>query len=88
MALEHGRLFVHKAFPEFHDAAVRAARGEDNPWPSGLRVKRVEGTRGVWEMTWKFRNPDGQATWQWDEIDGEAGILWRRVGSHGVFESP
>lgn len=72
----------------FHDAAVRAASGQSNPWPSGLRVKRVTGTDDVWEMTWKFKNPDGRATWQWVRIDGEPGIRWRRVGSHTILGDP
>lgn len=52
----------------------------------GLRVKRVQGTREVWEMTWA---PDGRATWQYGEsIDGEAHVIWRRVGTHDIFTSP
>jgi hypothetical protein len=39
-------------------------------------------------MTWSWSDPDGRATWQWTEIDGEPAILWRRVGTHAVFDKP
>lgn len=50
----------------------------------GLRVKRVQGADGVWEMTWA---PDGRATWQFgDEVKpGDVHIIWRRVGTHDIF---
>lgn len=53
----------------------------------GLRVKRVQGSDHVWEMTWA---PDGRATWEYgDEVrEGEPHIIWRRVGSHDIFRSP
>jgi hypothetical protein len=52
-----------------------------------LRVKRVQGHPGVWEMTWA---PDGRATFEYGgEIQpGEAHIVWRRVGTHSVFQRP
>src|SRR5947207_1167987 len=53
----------------------------------GLRVKRVQGHPGIWEMTWA---PDGRATFQYgQEIrPGEAHIVWRRIGTHGIFRAP
>lgn len=52
-----------------------------------LRVKRVQGYPGVWEMTWA---PDGRATFEYgDEVQpGEAHIIWRRIGTHSVFRQP
>lgn len=52
-----------------------------------LRVKRMQGHPGVWEMSWA---PDGRATFQYgDEVrDGEAHIIWRRVGTHAIFRRP
>jgi mRNA-degrading endonuclease YafQ of YafQ-DinJ toxin-antitoxin module len=52
-----------------------------------LRVKRVQGYPGVWEMTWAA---DGRATFEYgDEIQpGEAHIIWRRIGTHSVFRQP
>jgi hypothetical protein len=53
----------------------------------GLRVKRVQNARGVWEMTWA---PDGRATWQYapDSTDGDPHVVWRRIGTHDVLRLP
>lgn len=53
----------------------------------GLRVKGVQGAPGVFEMTWA---PDGRATWQYGEErrPGEPHVVWRRVGTHKIFNSP
>jgi hypothetical protein len=52
-----------------------------------LRVKRMQGHRDIWEMTWA---PDGRATFQYgDEVHaGEAHIIWRRIGTHTIFRRP
>ncbi len=47
-----------------------------------MRVKKVEGAEGIWEMTWSRNDPDGRATWEWITLDGERAIRWRRVGTH------
>lgn len=54
---------------------------------AGLRVRHVEGTRGVFELTW---HGDGRATFEYGESirAGEPHIVWRRVGSHDIFKSP
>ncbi len=51
----------------------------------GLRVKRVQGVPKVFEMTWA---PDGRATWEYGKPlrPGLRHIVWRRVGSHEIFE--
>jgi len=53
----------------------------------GLRVKRVQSHPGVWEMTWAA---DGRATFRYgDSIrPGDPHVVWRRVGSHDIFENP
>lgn len=53
----------------------------------GLRVKRVKGAPGIFEMTWA---PDGRATFQYGDPvrAGESHIIWRRVGTHSVFPEP
>lgn len=49
---------------------------------SGLRVKRVEGTDSIFEMTWA---PDGRATFEYGTPAGEgAHVIWRRIGRHDV----
>ena len=52
---------------------------------AGLRVKRVRGAPGVYEMTWA---PDGRATWQYGEHVrlGVPHVIWRRVGTHAIFD--
>jgi hypothetical protein len=54
---------------------------------AGLRVKRVQGRAGVWEMTWA---PDGRATFQYGPAvnPGEPHVIWRRIGTHDIFDRP
>jgi hypothetical protein len=53
----------------------------------GLRVKRVQGTDGIWEMTWA---PDGRATFEYgdEHLPGQPHIVWRRIGGHDIFRRP
>jgi hypothetical protein len=53
----------------------------------GLRIKRVQGHPGVWEMTWA---DDGRATFRYGDAvhPGDVHVIWRRVGSHDIFDSP
>lgn len=57
------------------------------PFRPGLRVKRVQAAPGVWEVTFA---PDGRATWHYgSEVrPGEAHVVWRRIGTHSVFDRP
>lgn len=57
------------------------------PFRQGLRVKRVQGTDAIFEMTWAG---NGRATFEYGEeqIEGEPHIVWRRVGTHEVFGQP
>lgn len=52
-----------------------------------LRVKRVQGHPGVWEMSWAY---DGRATFQYgpEVTPGQPHIIWRRVGTHAIFRRP
>ncbi len=52
-----------------------------------LRVKRVQGHPGVWEISWA---PDGRAMFHYgDEVHpGEPHVVWRRIGTHEVFDRP
>lgn len=54
---------------------------------AGLRVKGVQGAEGVFEITWA---PDGRATFHYGPPvhEGEAHVVWRRIGTHEVFERP
>jgi hypothetical protein len=59
----------------------------DRRFRRGLRVRGVQGTQGIYEMTWA---PDGRATFQYGEpiVEGETHVVWRRVGGHGIFGDP
>lgn len=65
-----------------------AALREDPPeFPPELRVKRVQGARGVWEMTFAA---DGRATFAYGPAkrESEAHVVWRRIGTHDVLREP
>jgi hypothetical protein len=53
----------------------------------GLRVKGVQGAAGIFEMTWAS---DGRATFEYGAavVAGEPHVIWRRVGTHAVFDLP
>jgi len=53
----------------------------------GLRVKKMDGHDDIWEMTWA---DDGRATFQYGEPvrEGEPHIIWRRIGTHEIFDRP
>ncbi len=53
----------------------------------GLRVKGVKGAAGIFEMTWA---DDGRATFEYGAsvIEGEPHVVWRRLGTHAVFDRP
>lgn len=52
-----------------------------------LRVKRVQGCPGVWEISWA---PDGRATFSYGEEvrPGDPHVIWRRVGTHDILRRP
>jgi mRNA-degrading endonuclease YafQ of YafQ-DinJ toxin-antitoxin module len=54
---------------------------------SSLRVKKMQGHAGIWEMSWAA---DGRATFEFgDEVSpGEVHIVWRRIGKHDIFGRP
>ena len=60
---------------------------EGQAFRPGLRVKRIQGHPGIWEMSWA---PDGRATFQYgaEVVPGEAHVVWRRIGTHDVFRRP
>jgi hypothetical protein len=53
----------------------------------GLRVKGVEGSEGVFEMTWA---KDGRATFEYGPSikPNDPHIIWRRCGGHRIFSEP
>ncbi|HVB52271.1 MAG TPA: hypothetical protein VND89_11115 [Acidimicrobiales bacterium] len=53
----------------------------------GLRVKGIRGASGIFEMTWA---DDGRATFEYGDstVPGESHVIWRRVGTHEIFDTP
>ena len=53
-----------------------------------LRVRSLRGRSAVWEVTWEYH--DGRATFMYGPPvhEGKVHILWRRVGSHRIYENP
>jgi hypothetical protein len=53
----------------------------------GIRVKRIEGTSNVYEVTFA---PEGRATWEYGEpmLDGQTHVIWRRVGTLAALCKP
>lgn len=55
-----------RAFREAVAQFIADPSGDDQSFHPRLRVKRVQGHPGVWEMTWAY---DGRATFQYgDEV--------------------
>src|SRR5947208_17088330 len=52
-----------------------------------LRVHRLDGTNGVWSISW---GDEGRATFHYSQLarEGEAHIVWRRVGTHAIYRQP
>ena len=80
--------FRRVAREEFSPAAGRYAQDPSSAWLARLRVKLVQGTRGIFEMTWSFAGPDGRATFELVTVDNELRVRWRRVGGHQIFRRP
>ena len=81
-------LFARVAKEDFSPACDRHQADKTLAWPKKLRVKHVQETASVYEMTWSFSGPDGRATFEWVVIDEDTGIRWRRIGGHSIFNNP
>jgi hypothetical protein len=82
------RVLFRRAVDEINRAYSQRGASPVPRWPAHLRVKALQGHRGIWEMTWSFSGPDGRATFEFVDMDGDLGIRWRRVGDHRIFERP
>ena len=49
-----------------------------------LRVKQIQGTRGLYEMTWDY---DRRATFSWGDSrrSGLLHVAWHRCGDHSIL---
>ena len=78
---------LQRAFLAMLPAFIAALRATPPEFAPGLRVKRVQGSPGIWEVTFA---PDGRATFSYGEEirPGEPHVIWRRVGNHDVLRDP
>jgi hypothetical protein len=77
----HQAMFL-VAIEQFVDD-IRAGTG----FRKGLRIKGVQGAAGIFELTWA---DNGRATFEHSAavIPSEPHIIWRRVGTHTIFDRP
>lgn len=63
------------------------ALGERREPSRSLRIKRVQGTKDVWEMSY---SGDGRATFRYgtEVKPGETHVEWLRVGGHEILSRP
>jgi hypothetical protein len=81
LSREQNRAF-RRAVSKFVDALR-----DEGELPRSLRIKRVQGTRDVWEMSY---SGDGRATFRYgtELKQGETHIEWLRVGGHEILSRP
>lgn len=74
------------AFKQAVRKCVEDLDRDGRPRP-GLRVKKVQGAPGVFEMTWA---PDGRATFEYgpERRAGHRHIIWRAIGGHEILADP
>ena len=75
-----------RAFQVAVKKLVEALREGGEP-PNSLRVKRVQGTEDIWEMSY---SGDGRATFRYgvEVKPGETHVEWLRVGGHEILSRP
>ncbi|GGY73583.1 hypothetical protein [Streptomyces anulatus] len=87
--LKHLTPEEHRRFRQTVAAFVNDLRtGRFRP---GLRIKRVQRSTNVYEITWSMGSgPAGRATWQYGpEIHpGTPHVIWRRIGTHDILTGP
>lgn len=65
---------------------IESLHGGTEPARS-LRIKRVQGTKDVWEMSY---SGDGRATFRYgvEVKPGETHVEWLRIGGHEILSRP
>jgi hypothetical protein len=65
---------------------IAALRDGEQP-PNSLRIKRVQGTGDIWEMSF---SGDGRATFRYgaEAKPGETHVQWLRIGGHKILSRP
>lgn len=79
-ALSHEQQLLFFAAIEKFVADLRTGEG----YRKGLRVKGVQGSPGLYELTWAA---DGRATFSYGKAihEGETHVIWHRVGTHDIL---
>ena len=86
---ERGACFSEsECYNPARDKKRLAALRESPPaFPPALRVHRVQGHPGIWEVTFA---PDGRATFEYTTavLVDEPHVIWRRIGTHAILAEP
>jgi hypothetical protein len=85
---EHQQMFRKILREHFLPAIEDGAFTGTLPWPKRLRVHRLTDT-AIYALTWSFAGPDGRATFHLETgDDGEPLLVWRRIGTHDIYDRP
>lgn len=81
------RVQARSMISQFIEDLTRIEQGNSWAFRHQLRVKRMHGFVGVWEMSW---DSNGRATFQFgtSPLGGKMHVIWRRIGTHSVFNRP
>ncbi len=82
-------MFMKVLREHFLPAIAAGSFTGEPPWPSRLRIHRLVNRSHIYSLTWSFTGPDGRATFHLETgADGEPLLVWRRIGSHQIYDSP
>ncbi|MBM7787030.1 hypothetical protein [Tenggerimyces flavus] len=85
---EHKKLFRAALHEHFLPAVDSGAFTGNPPWPTRLRIHRIADT-SIYSLTWSFTGPDGRATFHLESDDeGDPVLVWRRIGTHEIYDRP
>jgi hypothetical protein len=75
-----------KAYRQAVEKFIDALKSGEQP-PNSLRIKRVQGTKDIWEMSY---SGDGRATFRYgaEVKPGETHVQWLRIGGHEILSRP
>lgn len=84
---EHQQMFLKVLRVHFLPAIDAGRFSGVPPWPKRLRVHQLVGS--VYSITWNFTGPDGRATFHLDHDEtGHTVLVWRRIGTHTIYDRP
>ncbi len=86
LPVEHRTLFLAILKDHFLPAIAAGSFTGTPPWPKRLRIHQLAG--GVHSITWSFAGPDGRATFHLEREDDETFLVWRRIGTHAIYDRP